>query len=172
MADDVARAAASDELDEVREDVGVGIDVAAGNTGPGAVEVRITVVATAVAPLLDGDSVMTDVINAVVATGAAEEAGPATCAEDEAAKEEAGAAELEACWKEELGGGADEDCANEEDGACCEEDDGGADEEKKDVVVADEGDAEELDNPLAEATSSTTVSGIRTTKEGYHTCRV
>lgn len=96
-ADDVARAAAAEDVDDVRVVVGVGFDVAAGNTGPGAVDVRMTVVATAVAPLLAGDSVMTDVINAVVAAGAAEDTGAAACADDEAAKEEAGPAELENC---------------------------------------------------------------------------
>lgn len=103
VADGVARAAASDDVDDVREVVGVAVDVAAGKTGPGAVDVRTTVVAIAVAPLLEGDSVMTDVINAVVATGAtgatgaAEEAGAAGCADVEASNEEAGAAELENC---------------------------------------------------------------------------
>jgi len=96
VADDVARAAASEDVDDVCELVGVAVDVTDGNTGPGAVDVRMTVVAIAVAPLLEGDSVMTDVINAVVAaTGAAEGAGAAGCADDAAAAEEAGAAELE-----------------------------------------------------------------------------
>jgi len=95
VADEVASAAASDDVDDVCEVVGVAVDVTDGNTGPGAVDVRMTVVAIAVAPLLEGDSVMTDVINAVVATGAAEGAGAAGCADDAAAAEEAGAAELE-----------------------------------------------------------------------------
>lgn len=163
MADDVARAAASDDVEDVREAVGVALEVAAGNTCPGAVEVRMTVVATAVAPLLEGDSVMTDVINAVVAAGAAEEADAAGCADDEAANEEAGAAAFDDCWTKELDGGADEDCTNDEDACCdCEDDDGGgADEEKTDDGVADEKDADELLKPRAEASSSTTVSVVR-----------
>lgn len=158
VVDGVARAAASDDVDDVRELVGVAVDVAAGKTGPAAVDVRTTVVATAVAPLLEGDSVITDVISAVVATGAtgaAEEAGAAGCADVEAANEEAGAAELENCWAEELGGGEDEDGANDEDdagGGDDDDDDGaGAAEEKTDEVAGNE-DADELVKPRAEAT--------------------
>ncbi len=75
-------------MDE-RDDVDDAADIAGGNTGVGAVEVSTIVVATAVAPFLEGDSVITDVISAVVATGAGEEG----CA----GAEDAGAAELEGC---------------------------------------------------------------------------
>ena len=158
MADDVARAAASEEVEDVRELVSGAVDVTAGNTCPGAVEVRMTVVATAVAPLLEGDSVMTDVMNAVVGAGAAAEAGVAESADDEAANEDAGAAALEDWWKVDVGGGADEDCTNDDDdcaggcAACADDDGGGADEEKTDDVKADEGDAAELVKPRAEPT--------------------
>ena len=83
-------------VDDGRVADGFEADVAAGNAAPAAVEVR-TMVATDGAPLLAGDSVTTDVINAVVAAGVGDGGCADVCAEDWAADEVAPSAELEDC---------------------------------------------------------------------------